>query len=75
MAFQKPQINTIKPDIKNLSIYLRSTKKFGKTTSISLQGNDFTYNENKVAVINDNIIISSREPTSDDTGSIWFKYT
>lgn len=32
MAFQKPQINTIKPDIKNLSIYLRSTKKFGKTT-------------------------------------------
>ena len=32
MAFQKPHINTIKPDIKNLSIYLRSTKKFGKTT-------------------------------------------
>ena len=32
MAFQKPQINTIKPDIKNLSLYLRSTKKFGKTT-------------------------------------------
>ena len=32
MAFKKPQINTIKPDIKNLSIYLRSTKKFGKTT-------------------------------------------
>ena len=32
MAFQKPQINTIRPDIKNLSIYLRSTKKFGKTT-------------------------------------------
>ena len=32
MAFQKPKINTIKPDIKNLSIYLRSTKKFGKTT-------------------------------------------
>ena len=31
MAFQKPQINTIKPDIKNLSIYLRSTKKFGRT--------------------------------------------
>lgn len=29
---QKPQINIIKPDIKNLSIYLRSTKKFGKTT-------------------------------------------
>ena len=29
---QKPQINVIKPDIKNLSIYLRSTKKFGKTT-------------------------------------------
>lgn len=50
-------------------------QKFGKTTSISLQGNDFTYNENKVAVINDNIIISSREPTSDDRGSIWFKYT
>lgn len=28
----KPQINKIKVDIKNLSIYLRSTKKFGKTT-------------------------------------------
>lgn len=27
-----PQINVIKPDIKNLSIYLRSTKKFGKST-------------------------------------------
>lgn len=32
MAFVKPQINTIKPDIAKLSIYLRSTKKFGKTT-------------------------------------------
>lgn len=32
MAFQKPTINVIKPDIKNLSIYLRSTKKFGKST-------------------------------------------
>lgn len=32
MAFVKPTINVIKPDIKNLSIYLRSTKKFGKTT-------------------------------------------
>ena len=32
MAWNKPTINTIKPDIKNLSIYLRSTKKFGKTT-------------------------------------------
>lgn len=32
MAFKKPVINTIKPDIKNLSIYLRSTKKFGKST-------------------------------------------
>lgn len=32
MAFKKPQINVIKADIKNLSIYLRSTKKFGKTT-------------------------------------------
>lgn len=32
MAFKKPVINTIKADIKNLSIYLRSTKKFGKTT-------------------------------------------
>lgn len=28
----RPKINTIKADIKNLSIYLRSTKKFGKTT-------------------------------------------
>ena len=32
MAFKKPQITVIKPDIKNLSIYLRSTKKWGKTT-------------------------------------------
>lgn len=32
MAFQKPTINVIKSDIKNLSIYLRSTKKFGKST-------------------------------------------
>lgn len=29
---KKPQVNRIKPDIKNLSIYLRSTKKFGKST-------------------------------------------
>lgn len=32
MAFTKPKINKIVPDIKGLSIYLRSTKKFGKTT-------------------------------------------
>ena len=32
MAFQLPVINTILADIKNVSIYLRSTKKFGKTT-------------------------------------------
>jgi hypothetical protein len=32
MAFVKPQINMIKPDIKNVSIYLRSVKKFGKST-------------------------------------------
>ena len=32
MAFKKPVINTIKPDIKNVSIYLRSVKKFGKST-------------------------------------------
>lgn len=32
MAWSKPVVNIIKPDIKNLSIYLRSTKKFGKTT-------------------------------------------
>ena len=32
MAFKKPIINTIKPDIKNVSIYLRSVKKFGKST-------------------------------------------
>ena len=30
--FVKPKINTIKPDIKNVSIYLRSVKKFGKST-------------------------------------------
>lgn len=27
-----PSVNIIKPDIKNVSIYLRSTKKFGKST-------------------------------------------
>ena len=32
MAFVKPVINTIKADIKNASIYLRSIKKFGKST-------------------------------------------
>lgn len=32
MAFKKPQVNVIKSDIKNLSIYLRSTKKWGKST-------------------------------------------
>jgi hypothetical protein len=32
MAFIKPTINTIKADIKNISIYLRSVKKFGKST-------------------------------------------
>ena len=32
MAWSKPVVNVIKPDIKNISIYLRSTKKFGKTT-------------------------------------------
>lgn len=32
MAFVKPSINEIKPDIAKLSIYLRSVKKFGKST-------------------------------------------
>lgn len=32
MAFQIPQVNQILPDIKNISIYLRSVKKWGKTT-------------------------------------------
>lgn len=32
MAFKKPEINTISTDIRDLSIYLRSTKKFGKST-------------------------------------------
>lgn len=32
MAFKKPTVNVIKPDIRNLSIYLRSTKKWGKST-------------------------------------------
>lgn len=32
MAFKKPEITKIEPNIKNLSIYLRSTKKWGKTT-------------------------------------------
>lgn len=32
MAFKKPAVNKITADIANISIYLRSTKKFGKTT-------------------------------------------
>lgn len=32
MAFQKPSINKIATDIKQLSIYIRTLKKFGKTT-------------------------------------------
>lgn len=36
--------------------------------------NSFTYNSNKVAIINDNIIISNREPNSNDEGLIWFRY-
>jgi hypothetical protein len=32
MAFKKPEINTISTDIRDLSIYLRSQKKFGKST-------------------------------------------
>ena len=32
MAFTKPTVNKITADIGNLSIYLRSVKKFGKTT-------------------------------------------
>lgn len=32
MAFKKPQVNKITADIGNLTIYLRSVKKFGKTT-------------------------------------------
>ena len=36
--------------------------------------NSFTYNSNKVAIINDNIIISNRKPNSNDKGLIWFRY-
>ena len=32
MSFVKPTVKTIKPDIKNVSIYIRSVKKFGKST-------------------------------------------
>lgn len=32
MAFKKPQVTKVKTDIQSLSIYLRSVKKFGKTT-------------------------------------------
>ena len=32
MAWQIPMVNQILPDIKNISIYLRSVKKWGKTT-------------------------------------------
>lgn len=32
MAFQKPTVNKITADISDLAIYLRSVKKFGKTT-------------------------------------------
>ena len=33
MAFVKPTVKTIKPDLKNVSIYIRSVKKFGKSTT------------------------------------------
>lgn len=32
MAFKKPQVTEVKTDIQSLSIYLRSVKKFGKST-------------------------------------------
>ena len=32
MAFNKPTVKTIKPGLKNVSIYIRSVKKFGKST-------------------------------------------
>jgi hypothetical protein len=32
MAFTKPTINKIEVDIKNLTVYIRTIKKFGKTT-------------------------------------------
>ena len=32
MAFQKPQINKISTDIKDLTFYIRTIKKFGKST-------------------------------------------
>jgi hypothetical protein len=32
MAFQKPSVNKIVTDIKNLTIYIRTLKKFGKST-------------------------------------------
>ena len=32
MAWKKPQINSVKTDIQSLSIYLRSVKKWGKST-------------------------------------------
>lgn len=32
MAFKKPQVTQVKTDIQSLSIYIRSVKKFGKTT-------------------------------------------
>jgi hypothetical protein len=32
MAFKKPQVNKIVTDIKNLTIYIRTLKKFGKST-------------------------------------------
>lgn len=32
MAFKKPQINKVISDIKNLTTYIRTIKKFGKTT-------------------------------------------
>lgn len=32
MAFKKPQVTQVKTDIQSLSIYIRTIKKFGKTT-------------------------------------------
>lgn len=36
--------------------------------------NSFTYNNNKVAVFGDNIIISDTEPQNVAEGTVWFKY-
>lgn len=41
--------------------------------AITLQGNNFTYNDNDVLVFNKNVFYSSEEPSNPSIGTIWLK--